>query len=258
MILKAALRGWALAMIAVLVTGCANIYESNLFENFDGPPSAAELANGSVEDIADAAESPQFFDELRNDPAAKEVIQDRLQEIYNDPASTEAEKKTAAIISGDVEMETTQGGEIVNNVADLLLGESGGEFSDPGTFIRSTFPESVRNDPVLLKAQIESFRTAAEAYYVYGTGLTEENVPEGANKGEIAQRATVAILMDTLALQSGFGGEADTDALVNAIVADDYLGYGDPTTAALGDEANPEPLRNILDVAGLTSVVEGG
>lgn len=253
MISKAALRGWVMVVFTVLMAGCANIYESNLFENFDGPPSAAELANGSLEDIADAAESPKFFEELRDDPDAKEAIQNRLQEIYNDPASSDADRKTAAIISGDVEMETTQGAEIVNNVVDVLLDESGGEFSDPGTFIRNTFPESVRNDPVLLKAQIESFRTAAAAYDVYGTGLTAETEPEGANSGEIAQRATVAILMDTLATQAG-----STDALAADIQADDYSGYTDPTDTALDTEASSTPLRNILDVAGLTSVVEGG
>lgn len=253
MISKAALRGWVMVAVTMLIAGCANIYDSNLFESFDGPPSAAELATGSLEDIADAAESPKFFDELRDDPSAKEAIQNRLQEIYNDPASSDGEKKTAAIIYGDVEMETTEGAEIVNNVIDVLLDESGGEFSDPGTFIRNTFPESVRNDPVLLKTQIESFRTAAAAYYVYGSGLTAESEPEGVNSGEIAQRATVAILTDTLASQAG-----STDALVADIQADDYSGYTDPTDTALGTEASPTPLRNILDVAGLTSVVEGG
>lgn len=252
MISKAALRGWALALLAVLFAGCANIYESNLFENFDGPPNAAELANGSLEDIAEAAQSPKFFDELRDDPAAKEAIQNRLQEIYNDPAATDAEKRSAAIISGDVEMETTQGREIVNNVVDVILDESGGDFSDPATFVRNTFPESVRNDPVLLKAQIESFQTAAQAYYAYGTGLTEENVPDGANSGEIAQRATVAILMDELASQTS------TDQLLTDIVNDSYGSYSDPTQDTLGSESSPTPLRNILDVAGLTSVVEGG
>lgn len=255
MISKQALRIVMAAFTVVLLAGCANIYDSNLFENFDGPPSASELANGSAEDIADAAESPQFFDELEGDPAAKEAIQNRLQEIYNDPNASESDRRTAAIVSGDIEMETTAGGEIVNNVVDVILEESGGEFSDPGTFIRNTFPESVRNDPAVLRAQIESFRTAADAYYAYGEGLTSEGVPESANSGEIAQRATVAILMDTLADQAG-----GTDALLNDIQNDSYPQppYSDPTVTALGTEDNPEPLRNILDVAGLTSVVEGG
>lgn len=255
MISKQALRNVLTALFAVLLVGCANIYESNLYKNFDGPPSASELANGSAEDIADAAESPQFFDELKDDPAAKEAIQNRLQEIYNDENASDSDRRTAAIVSGDIEMETTTGGEIVNNVVDVILEESDGEFSDPGTFIRNTFPESVRNDPVVLKAQIESFRTAADAYYAYGDGLTAEGVPEGANSGEIAQRATVAILMDTLAGQAG-----GTDALVNDIQSDSFPQppYSDPTVTALGTEESPEPLRNILDVAGLTSVVEGG
>ncbi|MFP4535676.1 MAG: hypothetical protein ACLFNP_08135 [Spirochaetaceae bacterium] len=254
MISKEALRKAVMPLVVLLLAGCANIYDANLFENFDGPPSASELANGSAEDIADAAESPQFFEELEDDPEAKEALQDRLQEIYNDPNASDSDRRTAAVVSGDIEMETTEGGEIVNNVVDVVLDEEGGgEFSDPGTFIRNTFPESVRNDPEELEAQIESFRTAAEAYYAYGEGLTEDGVPDGANSGEIAQRATVAILMDTLAEQAG-----GTDELVADIQADDYSSYSDPTESALGTEDEPEPLRNILDVAGLTSVVEGG
>lgn len=253
MISKEALRITVTALLAVLLAGCANIYDSNLFQNFDGPPSASELANGSAEDIADAAESPQFFEELEDDPAAKEAIQNRLQEIYNDPNASDSDRRTAAIVSGDIEMETTGGGEIVNNVVDVLLDEEGQEFSDPGTLIRNIFPESVRNDPAALKAQIESFQTAADAYDAYGDGLTEGGVPEGANSGEIAQRATVAILIDELANQAG-----GTDQLVSDIQNDSFDGYSDPTENTLGTEENPSSLRNILDVAGLTSVVEGG
>lgn len=236
------------------VTGCQNIYDSNLFTNFDGPPSASDLANASAGEIAEAAESPQFFDELRDDPAAKETIQNRLQEIYNDPDASEEERRTAAILSGDVEMETTAGGEIVNNVVDVLLsGDGEGDFSDPATLIDSIFPESVRNDPTALREQLESFQTAAAAYDAYGTGLTADGVPDGANSGEIAQRATVAILVNTLATEAG-----GIEALASDIENDNLGGYSDPTSTALGSESSPTPLRNILDVAGLTGVVDGG
>ncbi|MFP4330990.1 MAG: hypothetical protein ACOC28_06245 [Alkalispirochaetaceae bacterium] len=245
-------RATLIVVLLSALLGCANIYEANLFADFDGPPSASELANASIDEIAEAAESPQFFDELANDPEAKETIQNRLQEIYNDTNASDEDRRSAAILSGDVEMETTAGGEVVNNVVDVLL-SGDGDFSDPATLVESIFPESIRNDPTALREQLESFQTASEAYQVYGDDLDSEGVPEGANSGEIAQRATVAILINTLAVEAG-----GVDALASDIENDNLGGYSDPTEDALGTESAPTSLRNILDVAGLTGVVEGG
>ena len=254
MILTSALRSLLPAVILILFAGCSNMYEANVFASFDGPPEASELRNGSARRIAEAAESPQFFDELRNDPDARTAIQNRLREIYNDENASEREVRTASALSATIEIETTDGAAVVNNLVDVFLDEgSDGDFSDPGTLVRNVFPDSVRNDPEALAAQIESFNQAADAYEVYGNGLTEENQPEGTNSGEVAQRAAVAILVSELSDQAG-----GSDALAQDIGSDDSLeGYSDPTESTVGAEDNPTSLRNILDVAGLTSVVEG-
>lgn len=254
MISRSTLRSVLLVGIALALTGCSNIYESNIFAGFDGPPAAADLTDSSAKDIAEAADSPQFIDELKDDPDAREEIQERLREIYNDPDASEEERKTAAALSATIEIETSDGAAVVNNVVDVFLDEeSEGDFSDPGSLVKAVFPESVRSDPEALAEQIESFNRAAEAYEAYGTDLTDENQPEGTNSGEVAQRAAVAILIADLSRQAG-GSEALAADISND---DDFEGYSDPTESTLGDDENPTSLRNILDVAGLTGVVEG-
>ena len=251
MISKEALRKLLLVLMTMALAGCANIYEQNLFENFDGPPSAAELSNGSAGDIAEAAQSPQFLQELRRDPDAKRRIQDRLKSIYRSDTASEEERRQAAAVSAEIELETTSGGKIVNNVVDVLLeSDDGGDFSNPSTLVRNILPDSIRGDREALTEQIRSFQEAADAYDGYGTDLDAGDTPEGGNDGEGAQRATVAVIMDDLARQSS------PEQLAEDIQNDNLDGYSDPTENTVGDAENPTPFRNILDAGGLTSVVD--
>lgn len=251
-----------LGLVALLLSGCANIYEENLFADFDGPPSVSELENSSASRIAEAAESPQFYADLRRNRDARNRIQQRLRTIYRDGNSSDSDVRVAASLSASIEIETTNGAAVVNNVVDVFLEEgTDGDFSDPGTLARSIFPPSVRSNPDALAEQIRSFNEAADAYQAYGNGLNEENQPADTNSGEVAQRAAVSVLVSELARQAGDGDpEAGASVLARDISEDrddSYDNYSDPTENTLGDQDNPTPLRSILDVAGLTGVVEG-
>lgn len=109
-----------LALILALVfllSGCAQLFEGNLYESFDQPPplDLSDLANDSVEDIQTKMEDPSFIESLKNDEDALKVVQDNLNDAIEN-ATTDEEKLDAATTLITVSADATQVTETKNNV----------------------------------------------------------------------------------------------------------------------------------------------
>lgn len=266
--------------ILLALTSCANLFDGNMFENFDGPPSAADIlggytdedgtvppesADGFVDDLGDAAESERFFDDLTDED--REELETALESIYdNEEVDTET-RQDAAILAGEIALRGTPAGDTVNNVVDVLIDSEDGAdaFNDTGALLDAIIPADAQGDPEAVRDILESMVSAANAYESLGDTMTDEDGdgtpdgPDGANMGEVSQNAAVSMILATTADTDGDGevSEAELDALTAATVNDDFSGYtGDPLGDSIGDDDNPTPLRNILDAGGLLGVFE--
>lgn len=277
------LRGIQVFLVVAMLfalTACANLLDGNMFENFDSPPSAADIlggytdedgtvppesADGFVDDLGDAAESGRFFDDLTDEDRGE--LETALESIYdNEEVDTET-RQDAAVLAGEIAIRGTGAGETVNNVVDVLIDSDEGAdaFNDTGALLDAIVPAEAQGDADAVRDILESMVTAANAYEALGSTMTDEDGdgtpdgPDGANMGEVSQNAAVSIILAETADTDGDGevSEAELDALTAATVNDDFSGYtGDPLGDSLGDDDNPTPLRNILESGGLLGVFE--
>lgn len=253
--------------------GCANLFDANIFTDFDAPASAADVlgdyaetdgtvstanAAGFVDDLGEAAESSRFFDDLSD--ADREELDAALESVYDNVDVDTATRQDAAVLAGEIALRGTDAGATVNNVVDVLISSDGGadSFNDPSTLLAAIIPAEVQGDETAIRNILESMVTAADAYESLGSTMTDEDGdgtpdgPDGANMGAVSQNAAVAIIVSAMA-DSGGG----VDALTSAIIDDDFTGFS--TTAlddSIGSDASPTPLRNILDAGGLLGVFE--
>lgn len=235
--------------LAVTLGGCGNIFTNNLFQNFDGPPSASDLANlegeALLNAVENAAQSNRFFDGLTNEQ--RDELTESLRTVYQDPNASAAERQRAAVLAGAVNIRGTAAETTINNVVSAFTSEEDA-FDDPQALINSVIPASVRQDEAALTAMLTSMFAAAEAYNALGSGIGEDEAAVSVD-GETAQNAAISILLYEVA-----GG--DPDVLIAAINNDNYDDLNDPGNA-LGDDDNQTPLYHILQAAGLGGVFNG-
>ena len=110
-----------------MFSSCADLFQGNLFENFDGPPDASELidkyvnADGTVsasnagkfvDAVAEAAESPRFFKDLSNSDRTK--LNGALADVYGNEAVGTSDRQTASVLAAEVVIRGTDAGETIN------------------------------------------------------------------------------------------------------------------------------------------------
>jgi len=262
-------RGWVFFVAwatLLLPLSCENLQQGNLFENFDGPPSASSIVDKYTEDdgtvaperaaafvrsLEDAAESPRFFRELS--AADRNRLNTSLSSVY-DPANgveSVTTRQKAAILAGDINMRGTAAGTTANNVIDVLNDGGIGTFENPEELFSKILPADARNDEEKTRRILDSLVAAGAAYEAFGTTLSdpENSVPEGTSIGSVAQYALVAMVVRDIA-----GANSGTEALAQQIVNNDPISSPDWPDGPFGDDGSP--LRNIFDEAGLGGVLE--
>lgn len=255
----------ALAAFLVLLS-CENLQQGNLFENFDGPPSASsiiekytgedgtvapERAAAFVRSLEEAADSPRFFRELS--AADRNRLNTALSSVYEPANGVESvtTRQKAAILAGDVNMRGTAAGTTANNVIDVLNDGGIGTFEDPKALFSKILPTDARNDVEKTRRILDNLVAAGAAYEAFGTTLSDPDnaVPEGTSIGSVAQYALVAMVVRDIA-----GANSGTEALAQQIVNNQPISSPDWPDGPFGDEGSP--LRNIFDAAGLGGVLE--
>lgn len=89
-------RAFFFVALPLILAGCAQIFDANLFEGVDALPplDSGALKNASVADIKSQMADDSFYDRLKKDPAALDNLQAGLADKFNtlDAESTDVEK----------------------------------------------------------------------------------------------------------------------------------------------------------------------
>lgn len=257
----------ALPLAAVLLLmGCSDFFSFNLFKDLDPvtPPdvSTYEGAEG-LDQLAEDLTSPAIVDALTDDPEAIEAIEDMLLEDYLNDGVSGPEDQQAAILYAELNLVTSSGDDLVNNIVDTVL-EGVSEGETVTDFLKEIVPPEVQGNPAAFDAMIKGLLDANDAYVLLGNSIVDqdqppdgkidagEGVPPGVNMGDVAQKAIVAYMVATISTSLGLTKETAGTQLY-------YLLY-DPTNPELtiGDPSAPDPfalqpphILNIFAAAGL-------
>lgn len=258
----------AVLAATLLLSGCADLFVMNYFQEFDGPPSATSIQFDSADtdsyddyigDLSYAMESDRFFEELSD--LDRETLVSNLEGIYTSSSSDAVEIQDAALLVADLELRDTDAGETINNVVDVLMDsssdEGGGAFDDPSVLIEGILPDGVADDATAIEAMLTDLVSVGGAYEVYGTSIGAD---ADSVAGDVAQNAAVSIVVSAI-VESGSGSpEENIAALADALANEsaDTLFDTEGTFADAGDAVTTtlegDALSNILSGAGLDGI----
>ncbi|MBN2050226.1 MAG: hypothetical protein JW760_07250 [Spirochaetales bacterium] len=272
---KTALSGILLAALVLMLSGCAELFTFNLFDGLEQVNAARTVADitekpasEGLEELDDLMDSDNFVDSLAEDPESKEALLDYLDKIASDPEAETGDRQTALILSADIEIKTTGGDDLVNNVAGLLTDpsvlEEGGE---PQDLFTALVPEEVESSEEMT-AMLLGFMDAAATFEALGNTL-DPNDPDSletdATLGDLAQTALISSIID--AAVTDIAGETATKEEREAAAGElAKLLMGDDTANANFSETfNPlsgidegTGVYNILVLSGLEGLFGGG
>lgn len=140
-------------LLSFFLSSCAQIFDSNLFQGFDAPPplDTSALKKASVEDIQDRMSDDSFYEQLKEDPKALDVVQTVLEKKFTgvSETSTDAEK-TAAVSAASTYIVVTANSTTVaeiksaigNNLVDLKDALAPAEDPDTGVTPEADFSKA--------------------------------------------------------------------------------------------------------------------
>ncbi len=257
--IKRTAGGLAALLLMLLLSGC-NPFTTNIYSGID-EYRMPDLDD--VDEVLDAANDPDFYDNLKDDPKAKQKVLETLEETYNDPDEDEETRQEAAIMAADVHLKTSDTEETLDNFNDLISDAVNGEeiydpdsgdgpevlfkslFGDPpypvGT---STTSSSYISYKALVVTQLNGFLLAVPALQVYGNNVNAGfPIPPDSNAGDTATKALMAGLTRYISYMLDVDGDNSTvsDAgYVSGIEAADverlavYLANPDPAATLEG------------------------
>jgi hypothetical protein len=250
----------------LLLGGCAELFEFNLFRSLDPVPlpTRAELEAISEEEalnyLAEELASPVFMEKLREDGTAFSAVDDYLYASMSGSPDPES-RKLAAVLYADLHLAASGAGEAVNNVASLLSLDLGTvDFADENAildFLEELLPEII--PPEALASQeafdaiLSGFQDAWVGYALFGTELgADPAVSEGINLGDAAQKALFSFMVAE-ALRPGtlYATEEEARAALWTAAQGEAPGALTGSGAFADPFATGAPLQNILDAAGI-------
>lgn len=192
----------------VLLAGCSAFFSFNAFKGLDKPtpPTASEFEGpGGLAKLASALNSPAIVALLTADTTTTEEIETYLSTTYLSAPLTTADQQQAAALYADLNLETTSGNVLVNNIVSLVVSGGGGGQTIQ-QMLQGIVPANVASDPVAFSNMVDGLVAAAAAYQLLGASVPP--APPGMNMGDVAQKAAVAYLMQSVVYQIG-GGTAN-------------------------------------------------
>ena len=258
--------GGALLLLLISLSGCAQLFEFNLFRSLDPVPlPTSEELNAMSEDEAlgylqEELASPVFVEKLLEDEATFAAVDGIL--VTSMTGSSDADnRKRAAVLYADLHLAGSGAGEAVNDLSQLMNQDvTSLEFSDEAAvigFLQELLPQIVPPEALASQAAFDAlltgFQEAWAGYLEFAAALGDPpEVPEGVNLGDVAQKALFSFLVtEALRAESLYSTEEEA----RAALWDAARGVV-PATPAYGGFADPfvtgTPLQNILDAAGIS------
>ena len=247
-----------LIVTGILCTGCDQFY-TNQFASLglDKPPAPTvthyEGTNGLANLAADL-DSPAVVALLTADPTTVGQIQSYLSGHYDLASPGNAADQTAAALSADLGLKTTQGDDLVNNVVTTIM--SNPPSGNIASIIKSVIPPSVLVDTTGgdFADMVGGLLDAKVLYDALGLSIHTIGAPPGMNLGDVAQKAAVAYLMDAVvSAVEALGAPYNTRSAAEAQMF--LLVTNQPNAVSLvtvTDPFSPMPtnLQYIFDAAG--------
>lgn len=249
-------------IIMLVLGGCSGFFEFNLFKGLDPvkTPEASDYeGSDGLDQLGEDLTSPAVVDAMTEETV--EEIEDMLNEEYLDDGVTDEEDQQAAILLAELNLVTSSGDDVVNNIVGLALDlNESPELTkeEIAESLSEIIPEDVLESPESFAYMVSGFLDANEAYEALGETIDTLGAPEDANMGDVAQKAVVAFLVSSIVDNIVDSGRTEDEAIAllyemilnpeNADPAD--LNYLESTEIS---ESNPEAvsLMNILEAAGL-------
>ena len=259
-----ALLSILLALVLLGVAGCGAFFDFNLFRNVDKPgvpdPSRYENGSGGLANLQADLSSSAIVNALKGSPSTVGDIQTYLVINYGivtptGPGTvTAGDGQTAAVLYADLALKSTSGDILVNNVVSTLMTAPSGNIA---SLLASIVPPDAAADQTKFDTMISALTAADWAYQALGASIPP-NPPGSNNMGDVAQKAAVAYLMDTI-LATLYGAPnnltqpqayAQLFALVNNQANSiSNVSVADPF-ANLSTDASLSWLKHIFDAAG--------
>jgi len=250
----------AVALLSVLLAtlaGCSALLDFNAFASLDhrSAPTLADVkgADGLNTLAADLA-SPSMVAALKADPATTLQIKNYLDATYHVTTGplTTADQQAAAVLYSDLNLKTTSGDQLVNNIVSIVVAtpSSGTKIAD---ILGKIIPPDVAGDATKFAAMVNGLLDANKAYTALGNSIPP--APPNVNLGDVAQKAAVACTMQAVvAAVMASPPITDTGGAITQmymLVNNQSSTIANVTLAS--DPLNP-PLtyvKNIFDAAGL-------
>jgi hypothetical protein len=162
---------------------------------------------------------------------------------------TTPDQQTAAILYSDLALKSTSGDVLVNNIVSNILTQAPGNLA---SILQAIVPPDVAADITKFSAMVNGLLAANTAYQVLGATLVPASPPPGMNMGDVAQKASVAYLMERVnAAVVGTVGAGSAMAEMFALVNNQPNSIASVITTP-ANPLNPLPawLKNIFDAAG--------
>ena len=197
-------------ILVSLLTGCAELFEFNLFKALDPikMPDAAMLSEMENEDgvsgVLDYLEaefgSPSFIEKLDEEPGSYDAIKDYLI----DHKGNSEDGQRATVLLADLYLKTTGGEEFINNSVtaaisgdfDGLTGQNAADFLE--VFIKVIIPSYALSDISSFTVFLDGLSAANQEYHDSAASLdinptdgVPDNVPDNVNLGDIVQKAII-------------------------------------------------------------------
>ncbi|MQY76200.1 MAG: hypothetical protein GH155_01045 [Spirochaeta sp.] len=197
-------------ILVSLLTGCAELFEFNLFRALDPikMPDAAMLSEMESEEgvsgVLDYLEaelgSPSFIEKLDEEPGSYDAIEDYL--IDHKGNSEDGQKAT--LLLADLYLKTSGGEEFVNNSItaaingdfDGLTGQNAADFLEG--FLSGLIPDSALSSFSAFTDFLDALSAANQEYHDFAASLDlvapvdePDNVPDNVNLGDVVQKAII-------------------------------------------------------------------
>jgi hypothetical protein len=188
------------------------MFEFNLFDALDNPPTptAADYQGSSGLDRLDEdLDSPAVVDAISSTPGLVDTILSSIATEFlgGDPPTSCSgpDAPQAAILYADLALKTSEGEELVNNIAAVVL-DIQNQISGTSTvaeILAAIIPPEALASEATFTAMVEALLAANTVYLLLGAyvdgatsdGVHENDLPPGSLPGDVAQKAIVAYIM---------------------------------------------------------------
>ncbi len=251
----------AIALAASMLLGSCD----QMFTNYFKEAGLGQLDSAAVAEMTSAeliaasgiesdTPSASFYEALE-DEDTRAAVTASLEAVVAGP-DTVAEEQAALALLADIQLETTGGGAIVDNLLPVLLSgafaDLGSEDLDFSDFVDALVPADVLAEDGGLAAAIDALAESYE-YYITLAGTLDAGAPvydAGVDAGTIAQAAVLGALLDALTPVGGVTiGEAFAAAYANPTNVDAYITMPDDDPETILDGATE--LTTLLSAAGI-------